>query len=31
LDDGIAALAMAEAATQSVKTGMPVKLADVMG
>jgi myo-inositol 2-dehydrogenase / D-chiro-inositol 1-dehydrogenase len=31
LDDGIAALAMAEAATQSAKTGMPVKLADVMG
>ncbi|MEO0677710.1 MAG: inositol 2-dehydrogenase [Pseudomonadota bacterium] len=29
LDDGITALAMAEAATQSAKTGLPVKLADV--
>ena len=29
LDDGITALAMAEAATQSAKTGQPVKLADV--
>lgn len=29
LQDGIAALAMAEAATQSAKTGAPVKLADV--
>ena len=29
LDDGVAALAMAEAATLSVKTGAPVKLADV--
>lgn len=30
LDDGVAALAMAEAATQSAATGVPVKLADVM-
>ncbi len=29
LDDGITALAMAEAATQSAKTGQPVTLADV--
>ena len=29
LEDGVAALAMAEAATQSVKTGQPVRLADV--
>jgi myo-inositol 2-dehydrogenase/D-chiro-inositol 1-dehydrogenase len=29
LSDGIEALAMAEAATQSAKTGMPVKLGDV--
>lgn len=29
LEDGVAALAMAEAATQSRKTGQPVKLADV--
>lgn len=29
LDDGIAALAMAEAATRSAKTGQPVALADV--
>jgi len=29
LDDGIAALAMAEAATQSAKSGQPVRLADV--
>mgnify|MGYP001944356248 CR=1 FL=1 len=29
LDDGVSALAMAEAATQSAKTGLPVKLADV--
>lgn len=31
LDDGVAALAMAEAATQSAKTGSPVKLAEVLG
>ena len=31
LDDGIAALAMAEAATLSVKTGRPVKLSEVVG
>lgn len=30
LDDGVAALAMAEAATLSAKGGMPVKLSDVM-
>ncbi|WP_424930722.1 inositol 2-dehydrogenase [Amaricoccus tamworthensis] len=29
LDDGVAALAMAEAATQSAKSGQPVKLSDV--
>ncbi len=29
LEDGVAALAMAEAASQSVKTGVPVRLADV--
>ncbi|EAQ47767.1 hypothetical myo-inositol 2-dehydrogenase [Roseobacter sp. MED193] len=29
LDDGVAALAMAEAATQSAKSGQPVRLADV--
>lgn len=29
LDDGVAALAMAEAATLSAKTGAPVKLADI--
>jgi len=29
LDDGITALAMAEAATTSSKTGQPVRLADV--
>lgn len=29
LDDGVAALAMAEAATRSAKTGKPVRLADV--
>jgi myo-inositol 2-dehydrogenase/D-chiro-inositol 1-dehydrogenase len=29
LDDGIAALAMAEAATQSAKSGQPVRLSDV--
>ena len=29
LDDGVAALAMAEAATRSAKTGQPVRLADV--
>lgn len=29
LDDGVAALAMAEAAARSLKTGMPVMLADV--
>jgi myo-inositol 2-dehydrogenase / D-chiro-inositol 1-dehydrogenase len=29
LDDGVAALAMAEAATQSAKSGAPVRLADV--
>lgn len=31
LDDGIAALAMAEAATRSAQAGVPVKLADVAG
>jgi myo-inositol 2-dehydrogenase/D-chiro-inositol 1-dehydrogenase len=31
LDDGVAALAMAEAATQSARTGQPVKLASVIG
>lgn len=31
LNDGIAALAMAEAATQSAKSGQPVKLASVLG
>ncbi|MBB3387164.1 myo-inositol 2-dehydrogenase/D-chiro-inositol 1-dehydrogenase [Rhizobium sp. BK609] len=31
LDDGVAALAMAEAATQSAKTGSLVKLAEVLG
>ncbi|WP_184498793.1 MULTISPECIES: inositol 2-dehydrogenase [Rhizobium] len=31
LDDGVAALAMAEAASQSAKTGSPVKLAEVLG
>jgi myo-inositol 2-dehydrogenase/D-chiro-inositol 1-dehydrogenase len=31
LDDGVAALAMAEAATLSVKTGAPVTLASVLG
>lgn len=30
LDDGVAALAMAEAATKSVQTGQPVRLADVL-
>ena len=30
LDDGVAALAMAEAATQSAKTGLPVTLASVL-
>lgn len=29
LDDGVAALAMAEAATRSAKTGAPVSLADL--
>ena len=29
LDDGVAALAMAEAATRSHKTGVPVKLTDI--
>lgn len=29
LDDGVAALAMAEAATQSAQTGVPVKLSDI--
>jgi myo-inositol 2-dehydrogenase/D-chiro-inositol 1-dehydrogenase len=29
LDDGVAALAMAEAATLSMKTGVPVRLADI--
>ena len=29
LDDGVAALAMAEAATRSAKTGQPVRMADV--
>jgi myo-inositol 2-dehydrogenase/D-chiro-inositol 1-dehydrogenase len=29
LDDGVAALAMAEAATQSAKSGQPMRLADV--
>ena len=31
LDDGVAALAMAEAATQSAQTGVPVTLASVLG
>jgi myo-inositol 2-dehydrogenase/D-chiro-inositol 1-dehydrogenase len=31
LDDGIAALAMAEAATLSVKAGRPVKLSEIVG
>jgi myo-inositol 2-dehydrogenase/D-chiro-inositol 1-dehydrogenase len=31
LDDGVAALAMAEAATQSAKSGQPVKLSSVLG
>jgi myo-inositol 2-dehydrogenase / D-chiro-inositol 1-dehydrogenase len=31
LEDGIAALAMAEAATQSSRTGLPVTLASVLG
>ena len=31
LTDGIAALAMAEAATQSAKSGLPVTLASVLG
>jgi myo-inositol 2-dehydrogenase / D-chiro-inositol 1-dehydrogenase len=31
LEDGVAALAMAEAATQSAKTGLPVALASVLG
>ncbi len=31
LDDGVAALAMAEAATQSAKNGSPVKLVEVLG
>ena len=31
LNDGVAALAMAEAATQSAKNGFPVKLAEVLG
>lgn len=31
LDDGVAALAMAEAATQSVKTGKPVTLTSLLG
>lgn len=31
LDDGVAALAMAEAATQSAKTGKPVALSEVLG
>jgi myo-inositol 2-dehydrogenase/D-chiro-inositol 1-dehydrogenase len=31
LADGVAALAMAEAATRSVKTGAPVRLADLTG
>jgi myo-inositol 2-dehydrogenase/D-chiro-inositol 1-dehydrogenase len=30
LDEGVTALAMAEAATQSAKTGAPVKLAEFM-
>ncbi|MEL7027050.1 MAG: inositol 2-dehydrogenase [Pseudomonadota bacterium] len=30
LEDGVAALAMAEAATQSMRSGAPVKLADVL-
>ena len=30
LEDGVAALAMAEAATQSAQTGLPVKLSDVV-
>ena len=29
LEDGVSALAMAEAATQSAQTGQPVKLSDV--
>ncbi|QYZ72117.1 inositol 2-dehydrogenase [Neotabrizicola shimadae] len=31
LDDGVAALAMAEAATQSAKSGLPVALASILG
>jgi myo-inositol 2-dehydrogenase/D-chiro-inositol 1-dehydrogenase len=31
LDDGVSALAMAEAATQSAKNGSPVKLVEVLG
>lgn len=31
LDDGVAALAMAEAATQSVKTGKPVTPTSLLG
>lgn len=31
LEDGVASLAMAEAATQSMRTGQPVALADVLG
>ena len=31
LDDGVAALAMAEAATQSAKNGSPVKLVEILG
>ena len=31
LADGVAALAMAEAATRSVEAGMPVRLADILG
>jgi len=31
LEDGVASLAMAEAATRSMQTGQPVRLADVLG
>ena len=31
LDDGVAALAMAEAATRSATTGLPVKLSEILG
>ncbi|MFD1810114.1 Gfo/Idh/MocA family oxidoreductase [Gemmobacter lanyuensis] len=31
LEDGVAALAMAEAATRSAQTGAPVALAEILG